>query len=342
MPKDFTSNILTVLFATLVATSTLWSAPSKEHNLTDAQLNAFLGIITNFILSDEPTPKVLHFVSSSSVTVAENQSDALTVVATEAKGTVTYSLSGGDSTLFSINSSTGTIVFNTIPDFETRTTYSFTVTATDSSGQMVSQTVTVHISDRLEGQLKKTGQTKSYDVNGNEVTDNSLKDDGFYKKGRTPSYTRDDVTNIVIDHVTGLEWTDDANVSSSSMSKRWLTTTNYDICRGKNGQTKDVAKCTDTTGDTAATYCSTLTLGTHTDWRLPTIEELLNIADRSDGNTDIDTTVFQNVALGSYWTYSTVVDKERHAWVVYFNDGDDSWIDKSGDYYVRCVRDGQL
>ena len=39
--------------------------------------------------------------------------------------------------------------------------------------------------------LKKTGQTKSYDENGVEITDNSIKDDGYYKIDITPNYTRD-------------------------------------------------------------------------------------------------------------------------------------------------------
>ena len=195
------------------------------------------------------------------------------------------------------------------------------------------------LSDVPEGELKKTGQTKSYDASGNEVTDGSIKDDGFYQKGTTPSYTRDDATNIVTDHVTNLQWQDDSNVFT--VTKPWLTQTNYDICRGQNGQTQDTSKCTDTSGDTAATYCANLALGGFTDWRLPSIDELMYIADRSKANPAMDTAYFQNVVSDYYWSSTTVVGYEYSAWVVYFYFGHDYWDTKSNSYYVRCVRDGQ-
>ena len=91
---------------------------------------------------------------------------------------------------------------------------------------------------------KKTGQTKSYDESGTEVLDNSIKDDGFYQAGITASYTRDDATNIVTDHITNLQWQDDAN--ASTILKPWVTTANYND-----------GNYTDTSGDTATTYCAT-------------------------------------------------------------------------------------
>lgn len=121
--------------------------------------------------------------------------------------------------------------------------------------------------------IKKTGQTKSYDASGNEVTDNSLKDDGFYQKGITPSYTRDDANEIVTDHVTELMWQDDAD--AASVIKPWLTPANYSTCSTDTAS----SACEDTSGDTAATYCTTLTLGGYSDWRLPTLTELENIVD---------------------------------------------------------------
>ena len=186
--------------------------------------------------------------------------------------------------------------------------------------------------------LKKTGQTKSYDENGNVVTDGSIKDDGYYQKGVTPSYTRDDTKEIVTDNITGLMWQDDGD--AASVRKPWLTQTNYDICTGQNGQTQDTSKCTDTSGDTAATYCENLTLGGYTDWRLPTIDELMYIADRGKANPAIDST-FQSVVSDWYWSSTTVVGNENNAWVVNFGYGNGSWGFKSSDLYVRCVRAGE-
>jgi hypothetical protein len=325
---------------------TLSYASSSSENIKEGVHNIRLTVVDNSGVSTSDSMKVTivdvppTFISSSSNTVAENQISAINVVATDAGGAVTYSINGGDSALFSIDSSTGAISFNTAPDYETRDTYTFTVTATDGAGHEVTQDVTIHISDVVEFQApKKTGQTKSYNEAGTEVLDNSIKDDGFYQAGTAPSYSRDDTTDIVTDHITNLQWADD--VASKTVAKRWLTTTNYDICRGLNGQTQDTSKCTDTSGDTATTYCSSLSLGGHSDWRLPSIDELMYIADRSKSNPSIDTTAFENVVSNLYWSSSTVVGYESNAWVVYFNDGYDGWNNKSNSSYVRCVRVGQ-
>ncbi len=76
-----------------------------------------------------------------------------TAIATldDAGDTVVYSLtSANDGDSFGINASTGTVWFRTSPDFETKSSYSFTVTATVTVGtdiQTESQEVTVNITD---------------------------------------------------------------------------------------------------------------------------------------------------------------------------------------------------
>ena len=184
--------------------------------------------------------------------------------------------------------------------------------------------------------LKKTGQTKSYDAYGNEVTDGSIKDDGFYQKGIEPSYTRDDASNIVTDHVTGLMWQDDAAVIS--VSKQWLTDANYATC--SNDKTDPA--CFDTTGDTAATYCSELVMGGYEDWRLPTIAELQGIIDHGVIFKAMDST-FQNYDdEDHYWSSTSAVGDEDNAWSVSFDYGYvNSVFNKDHGDYVRCVRDGE-
>ena len=84
------------------------------------------------------------FTSAASATVAENQTAAITLVATDTSA-ITYSISGGDSASFSVNSSTGVVTFSTAPDYETKTSYTFTATATDAAGNATTQDVTITI-----------------------------------------------------------------------------------------------------------------------------------------------------------------------------------------------------
>ena len=92
------------------------------------------------------------FSSPASITVAEGISTSTIVYnasAIEPGGaTVTYSIvSGGDASAFSINSSTGAITFNAVPNYEVKNSYSFTVQATEASGLFTNQNVTINISD---------------------------------------------------------------------------------------------------------------------------------------------------------------------------------------------------
>ena len=221
-------------------------------------------------------------------------------------------------------------------------TYTLTYTATDSAGH-TSNTVTVTVT--VHPAMKKTGQTKIYDADGTEHThaqadsNVSLRDDGYYQKGHDPLYVRDDGDETVKDNITGLMWQDD--VAAKTTQKQWLTDANYDICTGSNGVTQDTSKCTDTSGDTAATYCSNLVLGGYEDWRLPTMDELISIVDKSKSNPAIDVSYFKNVVSDYYWSSSTAVSYERDAWSIYFYGSSDYWNPKSWSSYVRCVRDGQ-
>ena len=121
-------------------------------------------------------------------------------------------------------------------------------------------------------------------------------------------FTRDSTTQIVTDTNTKLQWQDNESVS--------------------NKQTE------------AIDYCEALTLGGYNDWRLPNQNELRTIVDRSKRNPAISST-FQNVVSNYYWSSSTVVGDEYYAWGVGFGNGNDDGYDKSYEYYVRCVRDGQ-
>jgi hypothetical protein len=124
-----------------------------------------------------------------------------------------------------------------------------------------------------------------------------------------------DGDGVVTDNTTGLQWQDDINIT-----KNW---------------------------EDAIDYCETLTLGTHTDWRLPNFNELYSIVDRSKINPAIEA-IFQNVVLDHYWSSTTQISSKRNAWSINFVDGSDQQSDKYkmnndkfNNYNVRCVRVGQ-
>ena len=86
--------------------------------------------------------------------------------------------------------------------------------------------------------------------------------------------------------------------------------------------------------------------GGFTDWRMPTVEELFLLADRSKCNPAIDTDFFPSCRSDWYWTAtddaSEPKDEETghsdYAWIVYFYHGDSDIYDRSDTYRVRAVR----
>ncbi|MDO6749085.1 cadherin repeat domain-containing protein, partial [Gilvimarinus sp. 1_MG-2023] len=60
---------------------------------------------------------------------------------------VTFSLSGDDAAYFSIDASTGEVTLLADADYETKSSYSFTVTATDGAGNHTDQAVTLAVNN---------------------------------------------------------------------------------------------------------------------------------------------------------------------------------------------------
>ena len=292
------------------------------------------------------------------------------------------------------------------------------------------------------GSVLKTGQTKSYDADGNVVTDGSIKDDGYYQTGKARSYSRSSA-GIVKDNATGLEWQDDVDSVSRNWEDAkaycsnlpldgggwrlptieeletlvddglyapsvtsevfqhissefyWSSTVNvgyssnawsvdfdtgYSEQYGKNfsyyvrcvrgdqlpssnfsrdDTNKIVVDATthlvwqddysDNGGNIksanwidAINYCEDLVLGGYSDWRLPNRKEMFSIADRSRYNPAIDNTIFVNTASERYWSSTTLKSTNTYAWLVYYNYGGSDYYTKNTNYYVRCVRGGQL
>ena len=88
--------------------------------------------------SDTTPPQI---TSGSTATAVEENSGAGQVVYTATAtdtGAITYELSGEDAAAFTINSSTGAVTLTGNPDFEAKSSYSFTVIARDAAGNSAS------------------------------------------------------------------------------------------------------------------------------------------------------------------------------------------------------------
>ncbi len=188
-------------------------------------------------------------------------------------------------------------------------------------------------SDRVDVEvlygIKGTGQTVSYDEDGIEIEDHSLKDNGFYQKGVERSYSRDDINGTVVDLVSGLMWQDNGRVN-----RVWLTIDNHNKCQN---DTSSYA-CSDTSGETAVSYCEDLNLSGYEDWRLPSVKEMQRIVHYGHRNPSIDR-VFKYSTAGYYWTITPVAYYEDYAWVVNFEYGDANGYLKGSNVSLRCVRD---
>jgi hypothetical protein len=79
------------------------------------------------------------------------------------------------------------------------------------------------------------------------------------------------------------------------------------------------------------------------DWRLPTVEELFLLADRTKHAPAIDTAFFPDCKPEWYWTSTPAAcSPGGYAWFVGFGYGVADWIRQDGGSCVRAVRASQF
>jgi len=188
---------------------------------------------------------------------------------------------------------------NTIFTSDIEGVYTLSLVVNDGTDNSIANTLTLTI---LPSTLKRTVQINSSETN----------DDGICKAGVAHSYTATTVTavagdNIVTDNITNLVWQD----SNLQTDKKWQE---------------------------AIDYCNGLDFAGSTDWRLPTVKELVYIIDSS--TTTNPAGVFTDTTNGFFWSSTTYADNDDYAWGVYFGDGSVYGDGKDYAYSVRCVRGG--
>jgi hypothetical protein len=175
---------------TATVSGTTWSY-ADNRNLTDAQAVSYTAKVVNnssqsgvssgaySLTIDTTAPNITsgatatdqyETVATSTVIYSE--------VATDLHG-VSFSLAGSDGSAFNIDATTGEVKFLASPDFQTKSSYSFSVVATDLVGNTASQTVALNI--------KGPSASISYIVDNVAPVTNNITASGAYTNDTSPS-----------------------------------------------------------------------------------------------------------------------------------------------------------
>lgn len=89
----------------------------------------------------------------------------------------------------------------------------------------------------------------------------------------------------------------------------------------------------------AEAYCKAMTTSGHTDWRLPTIQELLSLVDYTRHDPAIDVAQFPDTKSNWYWSSSPYASSPAAcAWFVDFSYGGADRYYRDHTAFVRAVR----
>ncbi len=205
------------------------------------------------------------------------------------------------------------------------------------------------------GDPPDTGQTKCYDNSGRIPCplegEAFYGQDGHYAKAR--SYTKLGSGGTVLadtagdwimvkDNVTGLVWevkhAGDGTADYNNPHDADNTYTWYDETFVENPGT--AGDGTDTSDFIDA--LNSANFGGYSDWRMPTVKELMSLVHRGRSVSPlIDTVYFPYCVSSDYWSSTTDAGYEDYAWNVHFSTDGDGSSNKSSSRYVRAVRGGQ-
>ncbi|MDH5721684.1 MAG: DUF1566 domain-containing protein [Spirochaetia bacterium] len=106
---------------------------------------------------------------------------------------------------------------------------------------------------------------------------------------------------------------------------------------GQNNDTSCSGTATINTWQNSLNFCNSLTLAGKS-WRLPNINELESIVNRTVSYPSIDDIFFPNSSVFHYWSSSTTISTNNWAWAVSFGHGGlTNDFGKYDNNYIRCV-----
>jgi hypothetical protein len=190
---------------------------------------------------------------------ADKDSLTTTVVTQPVHGTVKFFEDGG---------------YVYAPDFGYEGFDSFSYKVSDGVNDSQPVTVDINVKNAFDSHKRvvtKTGSVLSTNKNGiKRDSSQTINDDPTTLRGTDRQYSRDDV-GIVTDHITGLMWQDDGD-NLKDITGTLIGSDPKETVRVKYAKLMN-------SYDDAVNYCSNLTLGGYSDWRVPKDMEFKTLTD---------------------------------------------------------------
>jgi len=156
-------------------------------------------------ITKDSTPPVFTSASTDSFDEDFTITNAFYVATATDATTLTYSLSGTDASNFTINSSSGELFIDAQPDYESTTSYSLNIIATDAAGNATTQALAITVVDVNDvAPVFTTTSISNIDEGVTAITTITFSDEDTTNGTTVFSLSGNDAASFTIDSSTGL------------------------------------------------------------------------------------------------------------------------------------------